>query len=244
MREVFRRLGQRAAVYALPGAPRHADEHPWPMRQVSRKAVPHLLPLRQKCHREGTRGCAPGQASQGRRRVAPQIPAPSAVSATAPVGRPSPLAVEALDVADWWQCILDELREATRVFVATYVIDHAGLCAMLERRLSGRSEFHLEVLIDKESLESRTSVHQRPRLDALRQAGAEVYLCRGHVPRGSLHMKMLVLDRRVAFVGSANLTQKSLSNGELTLRVRGPVVSDFLAQGLAEKGRGVLRDGA
>ena len=176
--------------------------------------------------------------------VAPQIPAPSAVSATAPVGRPSSLAVEALDVADWWQCILDELREATRVFVATYVIDHAGLCAMLERRLSGRSEFHLEVLIDQESLESRTSVHQRPRLDALRQAGAEVYLCRGHVPRGSLHMKMLVLDRRVAFVGSANLTQKSLSNGELTLRVRGPVVSDFLAQGLAEKGRGVLWDGA
>ena len=59
-----------------------------------------------------------------------------------------------------------------------------------------------------------------------------------------MHMKMIILDWRIAFVGSANLTQKSLQNAELTMRVRGPPVSDFLAQALAVKDCGELWDGS
>ena len=71
-----------------------------------------------------------------------------------------------------------------------------------------------------------------------------MYVCRGQPPLGALHMKMLVVNKRIAFVGSANFTQKSLSNAELCMRLRGPVVKDFLAQAFAVKGRGVLWHGA
>ena len=168
----------------------------------------------------------------------------TAASALAPIGRPSPLAVDVLKVEEWWDRVLEELSGATHVLVATYVIDHGRLCALFERRLSGRSEFHLEILVDKESLESRTCVHQRPRLDSLRRAGAKVYACRGQPPLGALHMKMILLDRRAAFGGSANVAQKRLENAELTMRVRGPPVNDFLAQALAVKARGALWDGS
>ena len=172
------------------------------------------------------------------------VPGAATAAALTPVGRPSPLSMDVLKIMDWWNRMLEELNGATNVLVATYVIDHGSLCALLERRLSGRSEFHLEVLVDKESLESRTCVHQRPRLAALRRAGAKVYACGGKTPLGALHMKMIILDWRIAFVGSANLTQKSLQNAELTMRVRGPPVSDFLAQALAVKDCGELWDGS
>ena len=62
----------------------------------------------------------------------------------------------------------------------------------------------------------------------LRRAGAEVVLCRGTVATGAMHGKAIVVDRRTAFMGSANLTQKSERNGELLWRMRGPPVMDVL----------------
>jgi len=38
----------------------------------------------------------------------------------------------------------------------------------------------------------------------------------------------VVTDRRMAFMGSANTTTKSLRNGELCFRLRGPPVLDVL----------------
>ena len=129
-------------------------------------------------------------------------------------------------------------------FLATYTIDHTELCVLLEQRLNGRSEFHLQVLVDRENFLARTPVRQRPRLVALRNAGAEVYLCRGQPPLGAFHKKALIVDRRTAFQGSANFTQKSLQNEEQTLRMRGPPVDDVLVEVEEARGRGVLWHGS
>ena len=65
---------------------------------------------------------------------------------------------------------------------------------------------------------------QGPRLERLRRAGATIGLCRGTSSTGAFHAKAIVIDRQVAFVGSANATNKSLLNGELCFRLRGPPV--------------------
>jgi len=75
---------------------------------------------------------------------------------------------------------------------------------------------------------SKTPVHQRSRLDRLRRAGATIVLCRGMRSTGSFHAKAVVIDRRTGFVGSANTTDKSLRNGELCFRLRGPPVMEVL----------------
>ena len=74
----------------------------------------------------------------------------------------------------------------------------------------------------------RTAYHQRPRLERLRRAGATIVLCRGTPTAGAFHAKAVVIDRRTAFIGSANTTTKSLRNGELCFRLRGPPVLDVL----------------
>ena len=54
----------------------------------------------------------------------------------------------------------------------------------------------------------------RIRLDRLRRAIADIVLCRGRPPYGSFHTKAFVIDRRVAFVGSANLTYAADNGNE------------------------------
>ena len=157
-----------------------------------------------------------------------QAAPPAAVAA--PVGRPAALAVEVLGTRAWWDRLLREIRDAAEVALASYIVDHEALCELLLRRLGGRDDFALAVLVDNETFLQRTAFYQRPRLERLRRAGAEIRLCRGPVqPYGSFHMKAIVLDRRVAFTGSANATQKSLQNTEVTMRLVGPPVAAILA---------------
>ena len=53
-------------------------------------------------------------------------------------------------------------------------------------------------------------------------------LCRGTPSTGASHAKVVVADRKAAFIGSANTITKSLRNGELCFRLRGPPVMDVL----------------
>jgi hypothetical protein len=86
----------------------------------------------------------------------------------------------------------------------------------------------LVLLIDKECFEEGTSRGQPQAVVALKKAGAKVVLCRGTRTTGSMHGKSLVIDRRFAYVGSANFTDKSERNAELLWQLQGKSVLDTL----------------
>ena len=145
-----------------------------------------------------------------------------------PVGRMPALSFEVMDVAAWYVAKLESIKDAAEVVVGSYQYDHEKLTDLLERRLRDRSAFHCVLLVDREMFKGKTPFHQRPRLERLRRAGATIVLCRGTPSTGAFHAKGVVTDRRTAFLGTANTTQKSLRNGELCHRLRGPPVLDVL----------------
>ena len=139
--------------------------------------------------------------------------------------------------------MLGAVSGADEVLVATFLFDHSGLTDLLLRRLRSRSPCVVTILVDREGMAERTCRHQRPRLQELRAAGADVYLCRGPGRFGRLHLKALCGDRRTAFTGSANLTEKSLQNEEMHLKMVGPPVPSILEQILRAQRRGDLWNG-
>jgi hypothetical protein len=150
--------------------------------------------------------------------------APVAVAVPAPIGRPAALQVEVLDTPVWFARMMVDIESAEEVLMGSLMLDHKDLTDLVLRRLADRYAFGATICVDREQLHARTCYHQRPRLDALRRAGAAVYACRGSPPAGAFHMKAVLIDRRYAYTGSANLTQKSLSNVELCMRIVGPPV--------------------
>ena len=66
----------------------------------------------------------------------------------------------------------------SEIVVASYMFDHAALAHALVCRLSRQAALSVSVLVDLAAFNERTSRHQRPRLVALRNAGAKIYLCR------------------------------------------------------------------
>ena len=152
------------------------------------------------------------------------------------------VSVERLQPREWYCAMIEAVRDASEVFSGTYQYDHTLLNDVFLQRLGGNRAFDLILLIDKECFENRTPYRQRPMLNNLRRAGAEVVLCRGTVSTGSFHGKALVVNRRTAFVGSANLSQKSERNGELCWRMRGPPVLDVLEFLEEERQRGAKLD--
>lgn len=159
-----------------------------------------------------------------------------------PVGRPAHLAFEYLSVAEWWAKLLVELRSAEEVVLVSYVLDHPKLVETAARRLRTRS-MSVRVLVDQEALGDKLAPHEKPRLRELQKAGADVLVCRGVARLGRLHGKAAVLDRRVAFAGSANLTAKSEANVEFCYRLAGPPVADLLEMISAVAVRGRCWDG-
>ena len=222
------------------------------------------ISLRYVCPKRGCREqrcrthCRCGRESlvAGRARARPsQSPVPAArrrvslpnapVPVPRPIGRPAELGLEVLTKFVWYQRLVSEVRSASEVTIASYHYDHAELQCALLRRLSERgSTFAVEVLVDRDAFLARQAVRQRPRLSELRRAGAKVYLCRGTPPLGVFHLKAAVLDRRVCFTGSANFTNKSLDNLELTMRIVGPQVVDILEGVQLARGRAMLWDGS
>ena len=178
------------------------------------------------------------------RRVAVSNGSESEKTTVAPVGRPSALGFSILTIGVWWQKLMEEVGAASEIVLASFTYDHSSLTALLVRRLQGRASFSATILVDKESFEKRDAPHERPRLRALRDAGAQIYICRGSPPFGRMHMKALCIDRRTVFAGSANFTDKSSSNIEMVQRMVGPPVGETLRQLLDVQSRGKLWDGA
>ena len=105
--------------------------------------------------------------------------------------------------------------KAAEVQIATYVYDNSNVHECLVKRLKGRARapFDAHVYVDKEMYEEQSSSkQQRRRVAELRSNGAKIHVC--NKIGGSFHAKGAVVDRRVLFTGSANLTTRSKSNEE------------------------------
>ncbi len=141
----------------------------------------------------------------------------------------------------WWNGLLQAVREATTVVVASYIYDHPRLTHTLLHRLADHSRSDLLVLVDKEQFGRRSTNYEFARVGSLRRAGATVELCRGQGRHGAFHKQVLVIDRRVAYFGSSNFTLKSESNDEIQVTMRGPPVQNIL--GDLDQRRSVAWDG-
>ena len=185
-----------------------------------------------KCGREGT---ATGRSAPRARRPVQQ---PRAVAKAAPkahpqpqpqpqplapvVGRPAAMGVDVISDGSWLSKAIDEIRDSADVMLMSYVYDSPDLQNAFLRRLRGTSPFKLTVLVDKENFDQRSAVHQRPRLRDLHNEGATIFTVSGDGRFGSLHAKCLLIDRRIAYQGSANFTLSAQSNLELMTRLVGP----------------------
>jgi len=155
------------------------------------------------------------------------------------VGRPPALEAQLFTTNAWHTQLLQDLRGAGEVLMSAFSHGEPTLQELFLRRLRDRSTFTLEMIVDAEHCRSRVTRFMRPRLAALVAAGATVKMASGHSHAsifgaagsglvGQLHAKAVVLDRSVAYVGSANFTRNSLSNRELVWRVRSPPVMEVL----------------
>ena len=180
----------------------------------------------------------PKAKAKGMPKAIGQPPQAAPVVVQRPVGRMPDVSVERLQPNAWYCAMIEAVKDADEVFSGTYQFDHTLLNDVFIQRLGGKKAFDLVLLVDKECFGNGTPPRQRTMLNNLRRAGAEIVLCRGTVSTGSFHGKALVVNRRTAFVGSANLTQKSERNGELCWRMRGPPVLDVLEYLEEERQRG------
>ena len=148
-----------------------------------------------------------------------------------PVGHPLALNANTLPVHEWFKQMIVDVRDATEVFMATFMYDHPQLHGVLLKRLQGRSSFSLNILIDESVLKGNKPWHQKQRLTALVEAGAIVYVCTGHTPKGIYHRKAVIVDRRFMYTGGANMTNQADAGGnkELIFRMVGPPVLETLA---------------
>ncbi len=122
--------------------------------------------------------------------------------------------------------MLSEVRGASEVTAVTFVYDHTVLTEVLCTRL--RRGLELKLLVDREADEEGTAPRQQARLRELQEAGAVIHTGRGDGRFGRVHGKVVVLDKKVAFTGSPNLTNKSEKNLELCFRMVGAPVADIL----------------
>lgn len=164
-----------------------------------------------------------------------------------PVGRASALSCEKLEKEDFWRRCISDVADASEVELASYMLDEPGLHQALLRRVagSGRAPFSLRVYVDRTTFAESKPYFQRPRLAALHQKGALVYLCSGQCVGGSFHCKALVIDRRYLYTGNGNFTHCSRTkNQEFLFRMTGPMVAEVLEDLAANRARAQLWDGS
>ena len=136
-----------------------------------------------------------------------------------------------VEVLEGIDAAVGELSTARSVVIATYVYDDAKLHKELLRKLASGA-FSLELLVDAQQFSSTSSRAMKSSVQQLQRSGATVRLCRGRRRgrfHGSFHHKVMIIDERIAFVGSANYTSASRTNLETVLRLAGPCVQGILA---------------
>lgn len=203
-----------------------------------------------RCGRQGTalgrRAPRPGQPQAA---AAKAVAAPKALAKAAAKAVAAPRAFlqaasasstfQVFNESTWLQQCLGEMQDAGSVLIASMVFDEPSLCdALLSRLRAPAAAFTCQVVVDRQNFRQRLSRHQRPRLLELQLAGAQVRLATGHPGRdvfgphsrcGVMHLKAVVLDSRVAYSVSANLTLASRTNRELVFRLAGPSAGPVLA---------------
>ena len=168
-----------------------------------------------------------------------------------PVGRPSLLALEMLDEHGFFEDLMAELRTADEVVATTFMYDDPRLHGVFLSRLGNpRRPFKLELMVDRQAAAGEGGrKYMRPRLRELKTAGAQVWLCDGHNHteilgtgagnlHGHVHVKGVVVDRRVAYTGSMNLTRAARTNREIMFKIRGAPVVQFLEHMLGFRDHG------
>jgi phosphatidylserine/phosphatidylglycerophosphate/cardiolipin synthase-like enzyme len=183
-----------------------------------------------KCAREGeVRGRAASRGTPGRSASLPGSTRLPARPAVAPHG------ADRVQVQEGIASAVQELSAvvAKKITVATYVYDDSKLHKQLLCQLASPGAAAVEVLVDAAQLgSSKNAYKMKAMLQQLQRANAVIRLCRGRRSGGccgAYHHKAMVIDGRLAFVGSANLTFASRINGETVLRLSGPCVKDVLA---------------
>ena len=113
-----------------------------------------------------------------------------------------------------------------------YQSDHTELIVILVRKLGQGVKVRL--IFDKENFKSSSCARQAPRMKELYEAGAELKMMRPpHGGFACMHVKTLVVDRKVLLTGSVNMTHNGLEkNKEHLYRIENPstietVMTDF-----------------
>ena len=128
----------------------------------------------------------------------------------------------------WQAKALEHISVAQEVLYATYIYDDPYFQATFLERLGGRGRFQLHLLVDEQASREGTCQRQHGRLLALKTAGANISTAKGPHGTGIMHMKLLIIDKKMVFHGSANCTYGSRSHWEMTTAITGPPVADFL----------------
>ena len=125
--------------------------------------------------------------------------------------------------------------------MASFVVDNdVVFSALLDRFNSGRP-FACEVLVDSKHHDRRTCSSQASKLKKLNKLkGAYVYLCKGRRGSGVMHLKQVVLDAKVLYFGSANVSNGQSSNEECMIRMTGHPVAVYFANLQRVRDRGQL----
>jgi hypothetical protein len=198
-----------------------------------------------QCNRTGVAVGRSGPRSRISGDAPAAVPAPSTVPqplSSGPIGRPAALSVQLLDETSFYDDLVMELRGASEVHAATFQYDHPELQRTLLRCLRGG--LHLDLVVDKQG--SSTCRGMKARLLELKQAGGNVWLTDGHNHQsvygpagahltGHMHKKIVVIDKRLGYLGGMNLTRSALTNEEAIVKLKGPVVQELLRSVLASR---------
>lgn len=155
------------------------------------------------------------------------------------VGRPLKDSARVYGDGEWVQQALLETKSAKRIVLFSYMYDHDAFHKVLLRSCKTSS---VVVVVDKEQLVKNACRGEKTKLKALHAASARVltmsgrsteakYGKKGHP--GSLHVKCLLLDNKIAWFGSANFTNAQDFNYEMMSRLTGKPVDDIV--GILEK---------
>lgn len=142
----------------------------------------------------------------------------------------------------WFTAMLADTKQAQSFVAASYVFDDEETQKMLLERLRSPRPFECHLIVDAAAHREARSRGQRSCLKALKEAGAKVYFGKGSnddaarrlfgrkAYGGQMHLKAVVIDSRVAYVGSANCTRQARCNSELMCRLTGPPVTQVLTE--------------
>ena len=173
---------------------------------------------------KGRKAPRPAKADRTRPEVAQQASVQAPVIPPA-AGRPPTLGVKVFTDIPWLGHALQEIRGAKHVVLASYVYNNHQVQELLKQKLQGRSEFECIIAVDKSAYGKSVAPGEKTKLKELKDLGAAVHLCDGQKGSGIFHWKCIIVDGKVVFTGSANVTQGCLNNWELVIRMVGPPVT-------------------